>query len=223
MIIMMMNYPSSLFSFLYMKCVQPIVPYWVHVCECLCMHKCACVCMCIRVQARLWITFQELCNFRRWKMHYLPTNKPTNQPSTQPTIQLTNQPTNQPTNQSMDWPIDLPTDKLTDQLTDILNVILTQCDLPSSPVACCCICCCICCCSWRYLLLQLLLCCTDHLQMRWQIPLHKRCWKEISTFTNVIPDFVAAAAAAVAAAAPDVAHLIRKTVLIKEIFVLFQS
>ena len=51
----------------------------------------------------------------------------------------------------------------------------------------------------------------------------KRCWKEISTFTNVIPDFVAAAAAAVAAAALDVAHLIGKTVLIKETFVLFRS
>ena len=51
----------------------------------------------------------------------------------------------------------------------------------------------------------------------------KRCWKEISTFTNVIPDFVAAAAAAVAAAAPDVVHLIRKTVLIKETFVLLRS
>ena len=31
---------------------------------------------------------------------------------------------------------------------------------------------------------------------------HKGCWKEISTFTNGIPDFVAAAVAAVAAAAP---------------------
>ena len=51
---------------------------------------------------------------------------------------------------------------------------------------------------------------------------HKRCWKEISTFTNVIPDIVAAAAA-VAAAALDVAHLIGKTVLIKETFVLFIS
>ena len=53
--------------------------------------------------------------------------------------------------------------------------------------------------------------------------MHKRCWKEKSTFTNVTPDFVAAAAAAVAAAALDVAHLIGKTVLIKEIFVLFRS
>ena len=59
----------------------------------------------------------------------------------------------------------------------------------------------------------------------------KRCWKEISTFTNVISDFIAASAAAVAAAAAaavaaaafDVAHLIGKTVLIKETFVLFRS
>ena len=73
--------------------------------------------------------------------------------------------------------------------------------------------CCCSCCS----VAQIIYKCGD------RYPVHKRCWKEISTFTNVIPDFVAAAAAAVAAAAPDVAHLIRKTVLIKETFVLFRS
>ena len=73
--------------------------------------------------------------------------------------------------------------------------------------------CCCSCCS----VAQIIYKCGD------RYPVDKRCWKEISTFTNVIPDFVAAAAAAVAAAAPDVAHLIRKTVLIKETFVLFRS
>ena len=55
----------------------------------------------------------------------------------------------------------------------------------SSPVACCCICCCICCCSWRYLLLQLLLCCTDHLQMRWQIRIFpRRLWKVAKSWSG---------------------------------------